>query len=341
MKLQRVISLRMSGDDVRFLQNKLKEFGIFRERIDGFFGQNTLIAVTNFQRKVSVKPDGVVGPQTWSQLLVYNPNPTELQVENARLESELPKTVKEIPLEVSYVGENGLVIYDCSLTDEEYNKKQLQKNTIWLHHTAGGSRPDWTIGSWEKDYIKDSNGDPVLDSNGNKKELKVATHYVIGRSSSSSSDILWDGKILKAFDDRYWAYHLGISSQNSEMLNSRSISIEVCNYGPLRLTKDGKFINYVNRQVDEKDVVKLDKPFRGYLYYEKYTDKQIESLYKLIMYLKNRWNIKIDRGIYDADWFNYDEKWFSAGGLRSHGQVRKDKFDLFPQKELIEMLNSL
>ena len=50
------------------------------------------------------------------------------------------------------------------------------------------------------------------------------------------------------------------------MLNSRSISIEVCNYGPLRLTKDGKFINYVNRQVDEKDVVKLDKPFRGYLY---------------------------------------------------------------------------
>ena len=132
MKLQRVISLRMSGDDVRFLQNKLKEFGIFRERIDGFFGQNTLIAVTNFQRKVSVKPDGVVGPQTWSQLLVYNPNPTELQVENARLESELPKTVKEIPLEVSYVGENGLVIYDCSLTDEEYNKKQLQKNTVIL-----------------------------------------------------------------------------------------------------------------------------------------------------------------------------------------------------------------
>ena len=318
MKLQRIISLRMSGDDVRFLQNKLKEFGIFRERIDG-----------------------VVGPQTWSQLLVYNPNPTELQVENARLESELPKTVKEIPLEVSYVGENGLVIYDCSLTDEEYNKKQLQKNTIWLHHTAGGSRPDWTIGSWEKDYIKDSNGDPVLDSNGNTKELKVATHYVIGRSSSSSSDILWDGKILKAFDDRYWAYHLGISSQNSEMLNSRSISIEVCNYGPLRLTKDGKFINYVNRQVDEKDVVKLDKPFRGYSYYEKYTDKQIEALYKLIMYLKTRWNIKIDRGIYDADWFNYDEKWFSTGGLRSHGQVRKDKFDLFPQKELIEMLNSL
>jgi hypothetical protein len=29
------------------------------------------------------------------------------------------------------------------------------------------------------------------------------------------------------------------------------------------------------------------------------------------------------------------------GGLRSHGQVRKDKFDLFPQKELIDMLNRL
>lgn len=344
MKLQRVIALRMSGDDVRFVQNKLKDFGFFKERIDGFFGQNTLLAVTNFQRKVGVKPDGIVGPQTWSQILVYNPNPTPIQVENAKMESttnKVPLSVKDIPYDASYIGDNGLTIYDCLLTDEEYVKKQTKKNTIWLHHTAGGSRPDWTIGGWEKDYLRDTNGNPVIDANGNPKPLRVGTNFVIGRKSSSTSDILWDGRIMRAIDDRYWAYHLGINHRNSEELNSKSISIELCNYGPLTLNKNGLFLNYVNKVVSEKDVVELDKPFRGYKYWERYTEKQLDSLSKLITYLQNRWEIEIERGIYDESWFNYDEKWFTTGGLRSHTQVRRDKFDLFPQKELIEMLNSL
>ena len=51
--------------------------------------------------------------------------------------------------------------------------------------------------------------------------------------------------------------------------------------------------------------------------------------------------MEIESGIYDENWFNYDQKWFSLGGLRTHTQVRKDKFDLFPQPELIQMLNSL
>ena len=47
------------------------------------------------------------------------------------------------------------------------------------------------------------------------------------------------------------------------------------------------------------------------------------------------------KGIYDEDWFEYNDKWFQNGGLRSHTQVRTGKFDVFPQKELIQMLNSL
>ena len=343
MKLQRIIMLRMSGDDVRFVQNKLKDFGLFKDRIDGYFGQNTLLAVTNFQRRVDLRPDGVVGPQTWSHILHHNPNPTPLQLENSKMESlnKVPITVKDIPFDVSYIGDNGLVINDCLLKEEEFIKKQTKKNTIWLHHTAGGSRPDWTIGGWEKDYVKDSNGNPVLGPNGDPKPLRVGTHYVIGRKSSSTNEVLWDGRILRAIDDRYWGYHLGVNHKNSEELNSKSISIELCNYGPLTMSRDGRFLNYVNKTISEKDVVELSSPFRGYKYWEKYTDKQLDSLSKLITYLQNRWEIKIEKGIYNEDWFNYDEKWFSLGGLRSHTQVRKDKFDIFPQKELIDMLNSL
>lgn len=331
MKLTRVLKIKMSGDDVRFIQTKLKEHGFFNQKVDGQFGQNTLMSVVNFQKSVGIKADGIVGLQTWSQIVNFNPNKSQIQ------ESKIIK--QEINNKSSYIGPDGLIIYDNLLNDDEYYKHEISKNTIWLHHTAGGSRPDWTIGGWEKDFSKDENGDPILDSDGLPKPLKVGTSYVIGRRSSSTNDTLWDGCVLRAFDDKYWAYHLGIN-KNSERLNSKSIGIEVCNYGPLTL-RNGIFYNYVNKPIRENDVVELSKPFRGYTYWEKYTDLQLENLRKLILHLSNKWGIEYEKGIYNEDWFEYNDKWFSLGGLRTHTQVRKDKFDLFPQLELIQMLNSL
>jgi hypothetical protein len=310
----------MSGDDITLLPEKLKDLEFFKERIDGYFGQNTLVAVTSLQRSLGIKPDGIVGSQTWSQIINYG-------IPRIKSLIETPVTpvidTREITFTSSYVGSDGLIIYDCLLSDDEYVKRETQKSTIWLHHSGGGSRPDWTINGWET-----NNG------------LKVGTHFVIGRKSSTGDIQVWDGKVLKAIDDRYWVSHLGIETK-SDQLNSRSIGIELCNYGPLTLGKDGNFYNYVNKPINKEDVVELETEFRGYKYWEKYTDSQLESLYKLIIYLKKRWIIQIESGIYNEDWFNYDEKWFSMGGLRSHGQVRKDKFDLFPQKELIDMLNRL
>jgi hypothetical protein len=319
MRLKRVMSIKMSGDDVTILQEKLKDLGFFKDRIDGYFGQNTLLAVTSLQRSVGVRPDGNVGTQTWSQIVNYGLKRKSEEVEKPVIDTD----TREVPFSSSYIGSDGLIIYDCLLSDDEYNKKETQKNTIWLHHSGGGSRPDWTINGWET-----------------KNGLKVGTHFVIGRKSSTGDIQVWDGKILKAIDDRYWVNHLEIETK-SDQLNSRSIGIELCNYGPLTLGKDGNFYNYVNKPINKEDVVELETEFRGYKYWEKYTDSQLESLYKLISHLKKRWIIQIESGIYNEDWFNYDEKWFSMGGLRSHTQVREDKFDLFPQKELIDMLNKL
>lgn len=331
MKLSRVIGLKMSGEDVRFLQSKLKEYGFFNNKVDGNFGQNTLVSVVNFQKSRGIKADGVVGLQTWSQILHYNTN--EIKVEPV---VQTPQVEKNL----SFVGQDGLKIYDNLLNDDEYYKDETSKNTIWLHHTAGGSRPDWTIGGWDKDFQKDEDDNPILDASGKPLPLRVATSYVIGRKSSSTSDEYWDGRILKAFDDKYWAYHLGVT-RNSRMLNSRSIGIEICNYGPLTLRKDGRFYNYVNRPINESEVIELSNPFRGYKYFERYTDLQLENVRKLILHLTSKWGIQYEKGIYDENWFEYGDKWFSTGGLRTHTQVRKDKIDLFPQPELIQMLNSL
>ena len=326
MKLQRVLSLKMSGEDVKFLQTKLKELGFFRERIDSYFGQNTLVSVTNFQRAVNTKADGIVGSLTWSKMMNFGKEPVIKNV---------------IPNEIVYTDGGNLTIYNHQLSDDEYIKEEVKKDTIFLHHTAGGSRPDWSINGWEKDYIKDKSGNPVFGPDGLPQPLRVGTSYVIGRKSSTSDENIWDGKILRAFDDKFWAYHLGINSNNSLQLNSGSVAIEFCNYGPLTVGKDGRFYNWVNKPVNEKEVVKLDNPFRGYEYYERYTDAQLESGRSLILHLVNKYAIKIDGGIYNEKWFDYSTTWMKNGGIRSHGQVRRDKFDLFPQKEMIQMLNSL
>ena len=326
MKLKRVLTLKMSGDDITYLQTKLKEIGFFNERIDGYFGQNTLVSVTNFQRSIGTKADGSVGSLTWGKIMNFGKEPI---VRNG------------IQHEISYTNGKGLTIYDHLISDDEYIKEETKKDTIFLHHTSGGSRPDWSINGWEKDYIKDRNGNPILDANGLIQPLKVGTSYVIGRKSSTSDENIWDGKILRAFEDKYWAYHLGINTNNSLELNSNSIAIEFCNYGPLTIGKDGRFYNYINKPINDKEVIKLDKPFKGYEYFERYTDSQLESARSLIIHLINKNAIQIEGKIYNESWFDYNTSWSKNGGLRSHGQVRRDKFDLFPQKEMIQMLNSL
>jgi hypothetical protein len=333
MKLNRVLMLNMSGEDVKFMQSKLKDHGFLKGSADGYFGQITLVSIVNFQKAVGIKSDGVVGMMTWNKLIGYDPNPPLLK------DPVIMPAKNDIPFKASYIGQNGFTIYDCLLNDNEYFKEEVKKETIWLHHTAGGSRPDFTIGGWEKDFLKNKKGDPILDKNGNMIPLKVGTQYIIGRKSSSTGDSTWDGKILKAFDDKYWAYHLGLNSPKNDELNSKSIAIEICNYGQLSLGKDGVFYNYVNKPVMESEVVEVN--FRGYKYWEKYTDNQIESLRKIILYLKNKWGIEIQNGIYNETWFDYNKIWFENGGIRSHTQVRTDKYDLFPQKEMMQMLNSL
>lgn len=324
MKLKRILSIKMEGDDVSNLQSKLKEIGFFNDQVDSYFGQNTLSAVSNFQKSVGMKVDGIVGSLTWSKIINYNLS---------------EKEAIDIPYNKSFIDKD-IVIYDCKISDDLYIKEEVKKNTIWLHHTSGGSRPDWSIGGWEKDYLKDKSGNPVIGADGNIVNLKVATSYIIGRKSSSTGESLWDGKILKTFDDRYWAHHLGIIDNNFMELNSSSIGIELCNYGPLTVGMDGRFYNFINKPIPESEVVKLNKPYRGYEYYERYTDAQIESTRNLIIYLIKRWQIPIDSKIYNENWFNFDKKWASTGGLRSHSQIRRDKFDIFPQPEMIQMLNS-
>ena len=57
-----------SGEQVRVIQSKLKNWGYYDGAVDGVFGSQTTQAVKYFQRKNGLTADGIVGPATLKAL---------------------------------------------------------------------------------------------------------------------------------------------------------------------------------------------------------------------------------------------------------------------------------
>jgi N-acetyl-anhydromuramyl-L-alanine amidase AmpD len=121
-------------------------------------------------------------------------------------------------------------------------------------------------------------------------------------------------------------------------LDKTSIGIEIIGWGWVT-KKDGKYFTYVNSEVKAEDVVELDKPFRGFIHWHKYTQAQIDAVVDLLKLWKDRYNIDIS---YNEDiWDVTPRALRGEGGVFTHCSVRPDKFDVFPQPELIEALKAL
>ena len=304
MRLSRIIEKGLNGNDVYQLQLGLSKY--YKITIDGFFGEGTERIVKRFQKDNNLKVDGVVGSFTWGEIFSTN-----------------------FPYSVSYETKEGLSIYDKFLPDNEYVKKVTDKKVIYLHHTAGSHRADWNISTWGKDRSRKGN------------IIRVGTSYVIGGVSRKGDDS-FDGRTFRAFDDKYWAFHLGVKDDDSSELNSEAVGIEICNYGWLKRTETGEFINYVGSVVPDVQVCDLGYEFRGYRYWHKYTDEQIESLRLLIIDISDRYDINV-KGEYSKDSFEFDETSLDVGyeGIRMHTNCRLDKYDISPQENIIKMLNNL
>jgi len=216
-------------------------------------------------------------------------------------------------------------IHQIPLDRDEFLNEEWAKYQIYLHHTAGGASARNVVSNWNND-----------------DRGRIATCVTISNTGASNSP---DGEIVQAFSSKYWAYHLGVKNshfQNMEMpykpLDKHSIGIELCAWGPLTL-KDGKFYNYVKREVPADQVCQLLKPFKGYTYYHKYSDAQIESLKNLLLYWNDVYDIPLD---YNEDIWGLTERAYALEpGIYTHNSVRPDKTDIFPQPNLIAMLKSL
>lgn len=191
------------------------------------------------------------------------------------------------------------------LASDQYYQAEHAKKYIFLHHTAGGTAAG-AIASWSA------------------TPENVATPYVIERS----------GDIYECYDPKYWAYSLGVKGATE--MEKASIPIEIVSYGNLTL-KNGKYITYTGRELPASEVIALD--FRGFKYYQRYTEAQIAALKQLLPYLLDRFKIspQADRSAF----WNYRGAAGLPSGIWSHTTVRKDKVDIFPQPEIVQLVQSL
>jgi hypothetical protein len=234
--------------------------------------------------------------------------------------NQLPTPVKEA-MNTDFLNN----IHKQFLDAGQYIKEEHKKTQIYLHHTAGNASGRNTIANWNTD-----------------DRGRIATCVTISNTGASNSP---DGEICQAFSSKHWAYHLGLKQEHFDRfdvpyisLDKLSIGIELCAWGPLTL-KGGKFYNYVNRVVSNDEVCELDQPFKGHLYYHRYSDAQIESVKNLLLYWNETYGIPLE---YNEDIWDLTERAFSnESGVFTHNSVRRDKSDVFPQPELIEMLKSL
>ena len=287
---------------------------------DGIFGAQTAAAVKAWQLQNNLTADGMVGPQTIQTMGLLT---------------------TDISDRSSHLG--NLVVNRHHLPSNEYMTGS-NPEYIFIHHTAGWHNPYRVVDAW------------ATDNRG-----KVATEFVLGGPSVKGNDDSHDGELVQATPEGGWGWHLGTGAS---YMHRHSVGIEVCNFG--YVTKGGyykwngktnvwteknanSFYTYVGTEVNPNQLVELDEKFRGHKYWHRYSDKQIEVLRDWIIAVGERDFIDIREGL--PKWikqegakafeFKAEALQGKVKGLLTHTNVRKDKFDMFPQKELLDMLVSL
>ena len=318
-----------TGSEVKEVQQML---GI---TADGIFGSGTEYSVMQFQARNELTADGIVGPKTYEKLVDQTMG-VDIDTDRTDFDDSNDRDDKLNYLG-SYTTEDGLEIDKAYLDGNEYVKDygKIQPENFFIHHTAGWNNPYNTINSWNKD-----------------DRGRVATQYCIGGTSvkvGSYGDDKYNGQVVECFPDNYIGWHLGkVGNFN---MSKYSSAVEINNFGYVT-KKNGKYYTYVNSEVPESMVCDLGYEFRGHQYWHAYTKEQIESLGLLIKHVKNIYP-DIDMvsglpqllkdGVHPKEAFDFNDDAYNGRikGLWTHTNVRKDKFDCFPQPELVDLLKTI
>jgi hypothetical protein len=283
------------GESVKTLQEFLKI------TIDGDFGPKTEAAVKSWQKAHGLFDDGIVGPKTWAHMGI-------LTTDNA----ENIEVIKALEIKKHWMPAGT------------YFPGPVQKDWIFLHHTAGGPNPYQVADMWAR------------DDRGN-----VATEYILGGQSVDGKNKKYDGEMVQCFPDGGYGWHTGTGNS---LMHRNSVAIEVCCMGQI---VNGK--TYVNTTADSSQIIKLDKPFRGFQYWHNYSEAQLKALENWIKFIAEKYSIDPRVGLVEyvkakgADGFDVLDvaRAEKIPGMYSHTNVLRGKVDMYPHPDLIDMLLSL
>lgn len=210
-----------------------------------------------------------------------------------------------------------LNVQDIDFEGAYHKTANLKKTQIVLHHSAGWDNSRGMFDYWRIDGIN-----------------HVAT--AIG--------ITDNGEITRGFDEAYWAYHIGTTLPNHLQLEQQSIGVEICNWGSLE-ERNGQLFTWVGdygkrgRGVTIPYEKAIELNYKGYKYYEAYTDAEIEATRKWIMLMAIRFKIPIRYNATDF-WAVSENATKGRAGLYTHNSFISWKSDISPQPKMIKMLES-
>jgi len=272
---------------------------------DGIFGSGTKELVMAYQRKKGLMVDGLVGEQTLATL---------------REESATTDNSEKV-----YSPYPELTVNKYFLPKDEYIHGPTSKEYLFLHHTAGWNNPYKTVDDW------------ATDNRGT-----IGTEFVLGGKSVKGNNDRYDGELVQCIPEGGYAWHLG--DNGSRYMHSHSVGIEICNFSYAENER-----TYVGTKIAPDQIMTLAKSFRGHKQWHAYSDKQIENLRLFILWIAERDSIDVRAGLVaeikkhgaSAFEFNQDAYDGKIKGMWTHTNTRRDKYDLFPQPNLMDMLVSL
>jgi len=204
---------------------------------------------------------------------------------------------------------------------DQYKRKVTKKKQITIHHSVSGNNDDsiYAVANyWKSDTPR------------------VATPILIAKS----------GLIGQLYSTKYYGGHIGFDKGKKvyehfnvpkKYLSRLAIGVELLSWGGLKKMGNDFYAAYGNKVNCE--IAHIPEGYRGFEYFEKYSDEQIESLRKLILYWNKVYDIPLD---YNDDIWDVNIRAITGvAGIYPHTAYRFGKSDAFPQIELIEMLKSL
>jgi len=223
-------------------------------------------------------------------------------------------------------------IVQIDFPKDQYYQEETKKTMIFLHHTVSPRNSAQNVAVWWA-----------------SNREHVSTQIVLNG----------DGIPYQLYSSKFWSYHLGSDSQifrthgvPYKNLDKISIAVEICSWGCLVQDTDKKWypvkydsklkkvVPYKGAGVIPNDQVHVfDEPFRGMTGFHKYSTEQIETLKELLIYWGDRWSIPLD--YHPEMWDVSVDCLKGTPGIWSHTSVRSDKSDIFPQPEMVTMLQSL